>query len=186
VLKASEGRTAPDFSLKSLASSPGRMDLVARCIIASLYTKKGPRRDTTLVVVLEGDPNPPLSLIFDGSLMENIPSSEVKAAQIVYDALSGTSIAGVRLERKTFERVVSDYKSNGYRLFYLHEEGQDSRQVQFGAKTAHILGDQKGIDSKSEQLLDGMKIERVSLGPYPYLASHCITIINNELDAGKN
>jgi len=181
ILKASEGRTAPDFSLKSLAG-PGRMDLIARCIVAAFYTLEGPRRDAGLTVVLEGPPDPPVSLTLDGGRMGDAPKSEVKAAEMVFDALSGKEGEGVRKERKGFERVVSEYKERGFSLYYLHEEGEDSSKVKFEKTYAFILGDQKGLDAKSERFLDEVRAKRVSLGPYSYLASHCITIVNNELD----
>jgi tRNA (pseudouridine54-N1)-methyltransferase len=181
ILKASEGRTAPDFSLKSL-SGFGRMDLIARCILAALCDAEGLRRDTTFVIVLEGPPDPPITLTLKGEEMRTAPVSEVKAAQIVLDVLSGRKVEGVKMERKEFNRVVMEYKENGFLLYYLHEGGEDSRRVKFENKTAFILGDQKGLDARSEHLLDKAKVKRVSLGPYPYLASHCIVIVNNELD----
>ena len=181
ILKASEGRTAPDFSLKSLAG-PGRMDLIARCIVAALCDTEGPRRETTLTIVLEGPPDPPVALTFYGEEMRRVPVSEVKAAEIVLDALSGRHVEGVRKERKGFERVVSEYKEGGFSLYYLHEEGEDSRKVKFERRATFILGDQKGLDAKSERFLDEIRAKRVSLGPYSYLASHCIVIVNNELD----
>lgn len=181
ILKASEGRTASDFSLRSL-SGFGRMDLIARCILAALCDTGGPRRDTTLTIVLEGPPDPPVALTFKGGEMRGSPVGEVKAAEMVLDALSGRKAEGVRMERKGFGRVVSEYKDRGFSLYYLHEGGEDSRRIKFDSRAAFILGDQKGLDTSSEDLLDKIEARRVSLGPYSYLASHCIVIVNNELD----
>jgi len=180
ILKASEGRTAPDFSLKSLAGR-GRMDLIARCIVATFYTPEGPRKDAKLTIVLEGPPDPPVSLTFDGNRMRRAPISEVGVAEIIFDVLSGKKVEGVRKERKGFERVLSEYKERGFSLYYLHEEGEDSSKVRFEKSSAFILGDQKGLDAKSERLLDEVRAKRVSLGPYSYLASHCITIVSELL-----
>lgn len=182
LLKASEGRTAPDFSLKSLAGSPGRMDLVARCLISSLHTQGGTRKDVRFTVVLEGAPNPPVSLTFDGCAVAAIPAGEVAAAQLIFDALSQRSAAGVGMDRKDFERSIAEYNDGGFSLFYLHEQGEDSRRLKFGERPLFILGDQKGLDPRSEKLLDEFGAKRVSLGPFSYLASHCITVVNNELD----
>lgn len=182
LLKASEGRSAPDFSLKSLAGSPGRTDLIARCIISALYSTKGPRRDSRLTIVLEGPPDPPAAVTFEGSDMDEVPKSEVEAAKVLFDALSGTKIKGVKVERKSFERAVAEIREQQLPIFYLHEEGEDSRGVSFGKDSAFILGDQKGLDTQSERLLDGLKAKRVRLGPHSYLASHCITIVQSELD----
>jgi len=183
LLKASEGRTAPDFSLKSLAGSPGRMDLIARCLIASLNRPEGIRGDTLFTVVLEGAPNPPVSMRFDGGKMGNMPAGEVEAARLIYDVLSQQTVAGISMERRSFERSVTDCRNDGgYSLFYLHEQGEDSRGMKFGERPLFILGDQKGLDPRSEKLLDDLGAKRISLGPFSYLASHCITVVNNELD----
>jgi tRNA (pseudouridine54-N1)-methyltransferase len=186
ILKASEGRTAPDFSLKSLAGSPGRMDLVARCAIASLKTPVGLRMDTTFAVVLEGPPDPPVTLTFDGSLMNDFPSSEVNMGQMMYKVLSGGDAPGLVRERKDFRGTVMDYLGKGFSLFYLHEQGEDSRHIRFPEKSTFILGDQKGLDPASERLMDDLGAKRVSLGPHSYLASHCITLVNCWLDGNKN
>jgi tRNA (pseudouridine54-N1)-methyltransferase len=114
--------------------------------------------------------------------MDAAPKSEVGAAKMLFDALSETKIKGVKVERKNFEKAVAELKEEQLPIFYLHEEGEDSQRVSFGKDSAFILGDQKGLDPQSERLLDGLKAKRVSLGPHSYLASHCITIVQSELD----
>ena len=185
ILKASEGRTAPDFSLKSLASSPGRMDLLARCIIATFNTPHGVRKDTFLEIVLEGMPNPPVSMTIDGNSLERIPSGEVEAATMIYETLSGRDISGISVRRRNFQESVRKYLSEGFKLFYLHEAGKDSRGVKYPDKSAFILGDHKGLYPASERFLDTVGAERISLGPFSYLASHCITVVNCELEMPK-
>jgi tRNA (pseudouridine54-N1)-methyltransferase len=182
ILKASEGRTAPDFSLKSLAGTPGRMDLIARCIIAAFETPRGIRKNTALEIVLEGMPNPPLSITIDGSELTGLPSGEVEVAAIIHDALSGKHVNGIRTRRKAFAESVRVYADEGFTLYYLHEEGKDSHQTRFAEKPAFILGDHKGLDPASERVLDALGADRISLGSPSYLASHCITMVNCELD----
>lgn len=182
IVKASEGRTAPDFSLKSLAGSAGRMDLLSRCIVATFSTPKGARKDTLLEMVLEGAPNPPVSMTIDGNRLEKPPGSEMEAARMIHDSLGGIAIGGISLKRRPFQESVRQYLSGGHSLFYLHEEGKDSRGQVYGEKPAFVLGDHKGLDPASERFLDRVGAVRVSLGPYSYLASHCITMVNCELD----
>jgi tRNA (pseudouridine54-N1)-methyltransferase len=182
ILKASEGRTAPDFSLKSLAGSPGRMDLISRCIIAAFNTPRGKREDTLLEIVLEGMPNPPISMTINGSVLGQLPMGEVGVAAMIHGALSGKEIEGISMRRKSFQDSVRQYANDGYLLFYLHEAGKDSRSAKFAEKSAFVLGDHKGLDPASERFLDAMGAERISLGPHSYLASHCITMVNCELD----
>lgn len=182
ILKASEGRTAPDFSLKSLAGSPGRMDLISRCIIATFNTPGGTRRGTILEIVLEGPPNPPISITIDGDALVFLPTGEVGAAKLIHDTLYGRAQEGVSVRRRPFQESVRHYLREGFSLFYLHEAGKDSRGVEFPPRPAFVLGDHKGLDPASERFLERAGAVRISLGPHSYLASHCITLANWELD----
>ncbi|MDI9645025.1 MAG: tRNA (pseudouridine(54)-N(1))-methyltransferase TrmY [Candidatus Verstraetearchaeota archaeon] len=181
ILKASEGRTAPDFSLKSLAGSGGRMDLVCRCIIGALLTPEGVDRECRLTVVLEGPPDPPLSVRFEGAGMERAPEGEVEAAEVLLAAMRGIPPKGVSASREGFGQVLRAHAREGFPLYYLHEAGEDFFSLVFGERAAFVLGDQKGIDPAGERMLDSLGARRVSLGPHPYLASHCITIVKGFL-----
>lgn len=177
ILKASEGRTAPDFSIKSLAGSGGRMDLVCRCIIAALLSPGGVDRGCRITVVLEGPPDPPLSVEFDGAAMDRAPEGEEEAAGMLVSAMRGAPPRGVSASREGFDSAVRNYLKEGFSIYYLHEEGKDFTEVGYGERAAFALGDQKGIDPQGERFLDSVGAERVSLGPHPYLASHCIAIV---------
>ncbi|MEN3016966.1 MAG: tRNA (pseudouridine(54)-N(1))-methyltransferase TrmY [Candidatus Methanosuratincola petrocarbonis] len=177
ILKASEGRTAPDFSIKSLAGSGGRMDLVCRCIIAALLSPGGVDRGCRITVVLEGPPNPPLSVEFDGVAMDRAPEGEEEAAWMLVSAMRGAPPSGVSVSREGFDSVVRRHLREGFAVYYLHEQGKDFSGLKFGERAAFALGDQKGIDPQWERFLDSVGAERVSLGPHPYLASHCIAIV---------
>lgn len=156
------------------------MDLVARCIVAAFATPRGMREDVVLSIVLEGPPNPPLTVTIDGREFKRSLISEVSAAEVLREALAGGSIRGVEVQRKSFERLVREKsKSN---LYYLHEKGTDIGRVEIVRDPVFVLGDQKGIDERGERVLDEVGAKRVSIGPFSYLASHCIVIINNELD----
>lgn len=178
ILKSSEGRTAPDFSLKSL--SAWRMDLIARCIIASFATPIGPRRDVILHIVLEGPPNPPVTVSIYGEKMEKMPLSEIEAAEIIYNALLGRANREVYIERKSFERTLLE--NYNHEIFYLHEFGEDIKNVKISGTSVFVLGDHKGIDEEGERILEKIGAKKVSLGRIPYLSSHCIIIVNHELD----
>ncbi|MCX8202995.1 MAG: hypothetical protein N3H32_01600 [Nitrososphaeria archaeon] len=177
ILKASEGRTAPDFSIKSLAGGGGRMDLVCRCIIAALLSPGGVDRGCRITVVLEGPPDPPVSVEFDGAGMGKAPEGEEEAAEMLVSAMKGTAPRGVSASREGFEQAVRRHAREGFSLYYLHEEGEDFEELDYGERAAFALGDQKGIDPQGERFLDSMGAKRVELGAYPYLAGHCISIV---------
>jgi tRNA pseudouridine-54 N-methylase len=54
--------------------------------------------------------------------------------------------------------------------------------VKFGKDACFILGDHVGLAKATEKLLKKLDVKRVSLGKIEYLASHCITICNYEID----
>lgn len=181
LLKASEGRTAPDFSLKSLAGSGGRMDLVCRCVIASLAMPGGAERSTEITIVLEGPPNPPISIAFSGADLEGAPQGEVEVGEMIARAMGGDPPKGVRAAREGFREALLGYRRRGFEAYYLHEEGESFRAAKLAQRAVFVLGDQKGIDPVSERLLAEAGARRVSLGPISYLASHCITMVQANL-----
>ncbi|MEN3035505.1 MAG: tRNA (pseudouridine(54)-N(1))-methyltransferase TrmY, partial [Candidatus Methanosuratincola sp.] len=102
---------------------------------------------------------------------------EVEAAEMLVAAMAGRAPRGVSATRGGFEHAVRRHSKEGFKLYYLHEDGEDFSRLEFGGKAAFVLGDQKGIDPHGERCLESMGAKRVSLGPHPYLASHCITIV---------
>ncbi len=187
LVKASRAVTAPTFTLRSLASASGRMDVIARSVVAA-FSALRPEM-VTFEAVLEGPPNPPLTIRFEGASIPRFPRSEGEAGAMILDALSGRPPPGVTVVRRGFRRVVLDHASEGHYLIYMHEAGEDIRPllpalVRRGS-VVFILGDHLGLDPDSESFLDGLGIPRVSLGPTPYFTSHCIAIVNEELDRAE-
>ncbi len=153
------------------------MDLVCRCIVSALISPRGVSRDCRLTVVLEGPPDPPLSIEFDGRGVERAPEGELEAAEMLVAAMRGNPPRGVSARREGFEDAVRRHAREGFALYYLHEGGEDFSRLGYAEKSAFVLGDQKGMDTRGERVLDSMGARRVSLGPHPYLASHCIAIV---------
>jgi tRNA (pseudouridine54-N1)-methyltransferase len=193
ILKASEARTSGDFRLKDLPSSSGRLDVVCRCSIASLLDNQQIRNDTIFIAVLEGKPSPPLCLKFDGRGLITVPFSEIGIAAILKRILSEryeigkeysvASWAGVSIEKKSFiELMHSNLIGSG--LYYLHEKGEDIRNVSFdmGRDNIFVLGDHKGLAIEEEKMLEGLQAKRISVGPLSYLSSQVITLVHDELD----
>jgi tRNA (pseudouridine54-N1)-methyltransferase len=74
--------TTDDFSLDRLYES-GRIDVVCRCVIASLWISEAMRKDTQLIVVLNSGKRPPVSIKFDGNKMVGIEPSERSIAIMI-------------------------------------------------------------------------------------------------------
>nr|MDO8099266.1 hypothetical protein [Candidatus Njordarchaeota archaeon] len=194
LLKASEARTSSDFNLRDLPSSSGRLDVVCRCAIASLLENEEIRDDTIFIATLEGPPNPPLTFRFDGRTLKSLPFSEIAIAEILKRMLRNPSRQdvqhtlweGVHIEKRSFTETLN-YELEACkpsRLYYLHEEGDDIRDLDISLDSNCIfaLGSNKGLSVEDEDILDRLNAQRISVGPLSYLSSQVITLVHDELD----
>ncbi|MHA1722143.1 MAG: tRNA (pseudouridine(54)-N(1))-methyltransferase TrmY [Candidatus Baldrarchaeia archaeon] len=191
VLKANKARTDHKFHLKGLPSTAGRMDIVCRCISrALLYYGNKPRRDTVFYAVLLGPPQPPKTITIDGAEIEGLRSSEIAIAGLIRESLKCFKkgeekvMKGIYVNQVGFEDLVSNFAEREYNLIYLHERGKDVREVYFSLNEVYvfILGDHIGLNKEDELLLEKLGVSMVSVGPKSLLGSHCIAIVQNELD----
>ncbi|MFH7882289.1 MAG: tRNA (pseudouridine(54)-N(1))-methyltransferase TrmY [Candidatus Aenigmatarchaeota archaeon] len=190
VLRALKAPTYPDFNLSDLPGA-GRIDLVCRCISNALWISNDLRRDTIIYVVMEGLPSPPKIITFYGEELKGLSPDERNIASHIKLALKkGLELKlneesyvwnGIKIVKRSFESLVKE-KAKESQLIYLHPKGKDIREFEFKRDVCFVLGDHIGIPRKTEKLLDRIGAERISLGPKVYLASHCITIVNYELD----
>lgn len=193
ILKASEAHTSSDFRIRDLPSSSGRLDVVCRCVIAALLYNSRVRTDTVFLVVMEGKPNPPLCMRFDGREIKTLPFSEIGLAVELKRVLGehyesnkkyeDPHWAGVSVERKSFAELLHLNFTRGG-IYYLHENGKDIRTVSFDLQhdILFVLGDQKGLTSEDEEMVDELQVERINVGPLSYLSSQVIAIVHDELD----
>ncbi|MCS7386187.1 MAG: tRNA (pseudouridine(54)-N(1))-methyltransferase TrmY [archaeon GB-1867-005] len=193
VLKASTAITSPNFLLRNVAGTSGRLDVVCRCILSAFRVDGLIRNYVDFYAVLEGPPSPGKVLSVHGSLLRGLPESEVEVASIIRDLLAmGEGLhpnnPAFRIDKGDFRRLILNLVSSGVKLLYLHERGIPIERLKFDFKSSHafILGDHLGLDAGSERFLDSIGAGRVSLGPLSYLASHCITILHEELDRMVN
>lgn len=190
ILRALKGRTT-EFNVNNLPAS-GRMDLVCRCVSSALFISNDLRRDTVIHVVLDGPSDPPKTISFFGSELKGMEFDEKNIAEHINDALKkGEGLKlneerdlgnGIKISKKSFEALVKEKFNEKKQLFYLHDKGKDIREIKFKKDVVFVFGDYIGMPRKTEGLLNRYKAERVSLGPKMLFASHCIVVVNNELD----
>lgn len=189
LLRALKARTDTDFSLDNLVDA-GRLDLVTRCISSALWLAKGLRQDTVIHVNLEGPKFPPKIISFHGAKLKGFSFDEKGIAKFIKLALEkGINLKlneslevypGIIVAKKSFEQLIKE-KQN-YQIIYLHKKGKDIRDFDFKENILFVFGDYIGMPRKTEIFLQRHNAEKVSLGKIEYHASHCITIVNNELD----
>ncbi|KYC51504.1 MAG: tRNA (pseudouridine(54)-N(1))-methyltransferase [Candidatus Methanofastidiosum methylothiophilum] len=184
ILKASKAKTSNDFSLNDLPGDGGRMDIVARCVNSAFFLSHDLRRDTEFIVVLEGEPNPPVTLRFIGNELKYLSPDERCIGGLIKKALEKQSeketesTPGIFVSRKSFSQVLDEV---GGEIIYLHEDGEDIEKISIQSeKIVFVLGDHLGLSSEDESLLKDAK--RVSISPMVLHADHCIIIVHNVFD----
>jgi len=192
VLIATEGITSPHFQLNDLPGHAGRMDLVARCVNSALWLSDTLRRDTKIHVLLEGRPNPPMMVSFDGKKLRGVSPDERNIAAWIrkalewwlsaeenpgkwFDVQSGIKVGKIGL-KEFLEGVDGD-------LFILDKRGKDIRKKRgFPGRSIFFIGDHRGIPQKYKRLIRRYGAETISVGPKVYLSSHVISYVNIEMD----
>ena len=178
--------TTPKFSLNDLPGAAGRMDILARCINASLFLSHDMRRDVDTYVVLQGEPSPPVTIRFNGEKLRYLSPDERSAAALTKKALekgaptSGEeeSTPGVYISKRSFAQVIEGLEN----IVYLHENGEDIRKVTLSGNETYVLSDHENLTPEEEAVLDGKGAKKVSLGKKLYHADHCIIMVNHEID----
>ena len=180
----SHARTDASWNIEDMPSSGGRMDLVGRCVSASLWLSYTIRRDTEFIAVLNGAPSPPIAMKFSGERLKNVSPDErsvglwlkkVLAQNVEKDWIE--IFPGIFAAQKSFQEIVKEYKEQ--KIFILHEKGEPIQEQKFSKEEnlVFILGDNVGIPAKDEKfaLRHG---EKISLGKTSYVASACINVVN--------
>lgn len=185
IVKSSTAFTAPIFNIRSLAGSSGRLDVICRCILNTFFIDKDVfRRNVVFYGVLEGPPDPPKTIVVDGSIVDNMVLDEVWVANVISGLMGGESLKGFNILRIGFNNLLNLIRVPGVKMLYLHENGIPIDDYDFETVFDYcfILGDQIGLDRDSEKLLDSIGVPRISLGKISYLSSQCIWLVNNFMD----
>jgi len=184
VVVGHEAPTTPDFPLEDLPGA-GRLDLLARCVTASLLLSHGIREDVRTHLVL-GDA---YTVCFDGARLRGLHPDERSTAALVRDALDQREDAvghqpvetspGVSLVARGFADTLAAVGSAGTPVV-LHEEGRPAVDRSPPADPVFVLSDHADFTPDERELLGGDR--RISLGPERLHADHAVTVAHNWLD----
>ena len=186
------GRTAtasPDFLLRDLPGTSGRLDVLLRCLRAALLVSHGIRKDTLVYLVLLGGPDSPRSLRIDGAATRYVRPDEYSLATTVKKALSvpieasGFVLArtGIWVARGGLEVVLADLPPIA--SYVLDVDGADIRGASLDAReNVFFLGDHLGLDADARSRIDGFGARAIGLGPISVHADDAIALVSNELD----
>ena len=136
-------RTAPTSgsAVGSDLMKSGRLDIAIHTVIASFFLSHALRTDTKLHLVFAGQPDPVKHLILQPEtqgktgldkvyLSKKDVSGLIKRMLYKYKEGKKTEVLpGCWIERKSFERVVSELANKGNEIFILDEKGENLRDV---------------------------------------------------------
>jgi tRNA (pseudouridine54-N1)-methyltransferase len=159
----------------------GRLDIVHECIVAALFLSHGYRKDTIFHASLSGPPNPPRHIRIDGNTLHDARTDQQTWTTILKKTLSGKPHSGITTDKTSFEQLVKIKAQTNQPIYVLEEDGTSINETTMSENPVFVLGDHIGLPKTVERfaLRYGQKI---SLGKTPYLAAHCITILNHHLD----
>ncbi len=184
VLIHNHAPTDPDaVRLKDLPGS-GRFDLACRFVTQTLLYSHGVRTDTVAHLVLNGPPNPPVTITVNGSRVRRLYPDERTTAVHLRRALAADPNTephpGIFVRRIGLEELLEEKK--GAKIYYLAEDGTDITEIDPEPDSVFILGDHEGPTEEQDELLRRKAHATVSLGPVPYHADQCVVIVHNHLD----
>jgi len=173
--------TDPTFSLNDLAGGAGRLDLLCRCVNASLFLSHDLRRDSECLLILEGGTDAPKTIRFEGDSVRSLNPDERSPAALIKKALAlpcgsefRESTPGVFVRKSGLSRLLSEKP-----FAILDENGTDIRKAR-SLPPAFLLSDHLNFTPDEETML--ANCPRFSVGPAVLHADHAIIVVLNEID----
>ena len=195
VIIGNKAVTGGKISLNDLPGAAGRMDVLCRCVTASLFISFGMRRDINVHLVLKGEPGPEKIVRFNGETMRSLNPDERSSGSLIQKALlvnatdsEQQSTPGVFVRTGNVALLLDEFKAERP-IYYLKEDGEDILEMIQNSETAadlengvYILGDNQGVFEEDEKTIENAAASKISVGPLSLLSSQCITLILNALD----
>ena len=180
VIIGHRAHTVADWKLDDLCGGAGRLDVLVRCVTTALWKSHGIRRDTDIWLILNGPPNPPVTVHFSGEKIRYLNPDERSTAALIRNGLikfkNGTepmeTSPGITMERIGLDKVLKKLPNPAL----LSENGEE---LMNDANT-FVLGDDKNPTEEEMEILK--KLPKISLGKESLLSSACITLIHHRLD----
>lgn len=184
--------TSPDFSLKDIPGTSGRLDVLLRCVRSALLVSHGLRQDTELYLLLLGGLDAPKAIRFRGQGLRFLNPDERSTAALVQKALATPTTGpvwqpatpGVEVAAVGVAEVLDPLAQRG--VYVLEEDGADVRSLPFEERdNTFIVGDHLGFTRDEQALFLKLEAKPMSVGPVSLHADDAITLVHNELDRRK-
>lgn len=172
-----------DFLLKDLPGTGNRIDVLCRALAACFDW--GPTfwlpSQLELLAVFSDD-----VILRFSKPSEEMPRGETGWAMEIKKTFQGDPPDYINCEKESLEsiiRILSQPPDSN--LWVLHEEGRHFNEYEIqvhGTQNSFMLGDYRGFDSQTEELISKYDVRRMSLGKISYLSSHCVVSIISKFE----
>ena len=172
-----------DFLLKDLPGSGKRIDVLCRDLAACFEwgPKNWPSSQLELIALFSDE----VILAFRRPT-EDMPTGEAEWAMAIKRALEGDPPNYIATAECNLESLVKDLNKPPDKLLWvLHEEGKHLNEWKievFGTQNSFMLGDYRGFDAQTDELISKYNLNRVSLGKTSYLSSHCLAVVISKFE----
>lgn len=188
VVLGHKAASAPGFSLKDLAGTGGRLDILARCVGSALLVSHGLRADAELITLHMGPPGPTKAVRFRGAALRHANPDERSSALLLEKALGApttgpvwaSSTPGIDVAVVDLHELLGTLADAP--LYVLAEDGDDVTTLGSPPRATFVLGDHLGFTPDEEAALASRAAGRVSVGPTSLQADQCIVALHNHLD----
>jgi tRNA (pseudouridine54-N1)-methyltransferase len=179
--------TTAEFSLDDLPGA-GRLDLLARAVVAALLRSHDVRSHVRVHLVLADA----YTLVADGATVRHLRPDERSTAARVRDALEARDDAigampaepspGVQLYRGGLEPALERAAADASTVLVLDENGDPAAEVDPPADPLFVLSDHHDFRSGDREAVAEYDPCALSLGPVALHADQAITVAHNWLD----
>jgi tRNA (pseudouridine54-N1)-methyltransferase len=179
--------TTADVSLDDLPGA-GRLDLLARAVVAALLRSHGVRSDSRVHLVLADA----YTLVVDGATVRHLRPDERSTAARVRDALDVRDEAigampaepspGVALYRGGLAPALERAAADAAELLVLDADGDPAADVSPPVDPLFVLSDHHDFAASDRETVAEYDPRSLSLGPVALHADQAITVAHNWLD----
>jgi tRNA pseudouridine-54 N-methylase len=180
------------YTIKDIPGTTGRLDVISRCILATLLSGKDYfEKDIQIWVFLDNYG----TFVFNSEHLkyDDFPKNELLLTDYFVNLIKRSAIkdndknhfrSPVEISKMRFIEAIEHIIDLNYRIFILEENGEDFfkivKKINSKQNLLFIVGNQSGVEINSMEL-KALNLVSISLGSQSYLASSVIRLIKLHL-----
>ncbi|MFW9907097.1 MAG: hypothetical protein ACFFEF_00870 [Candidatus Thorarchaeota archaeon] len=175
-----------DFLFKDLPGSGMRIDVLCRTLAACFDWAPHTNATSEIEAIVSIGESKILQIKADPVCLGR---GEVWWARVLKNSLKGSPPDFVRFMEGPLVSVLEGIKdSNHSYLYVLDESGAPFSTIKLKkgvSQYSFMVGDHRGFDAQTREMIVKLKIKSVSLGPVSLLGSHCVASIISHWERSK-